>query len=77
MADASTDPRDYDVEHYERVLVDIFASRLVRAFTPDDYAVVFADPDQPSLFTRPLSSIVPVLTLQPWRPPSGGPIGSG
>jgi len=56
------DPRDYDVDHYERVLLDIFASRFLRAFTPDDYAAVFADPDQPSLFTRPLGSIVPVLT---------------
>jgi DNA polymerase, archaea type len=56
------DPRDYDVGHYERVLLDIFASRFIRAFAPDDYAAVFADPDQPSLFTRPLSSVVPVLT---------------
>ena len=44
------DPRDYDVEHYVRVLRDNFASRLERAFTPEDYAAVFADPDQLSLF---------------------------
>ena len=43
--------RDYDVEHYVRLLRDTFAARLARAFTPDDFAAVFADPDQPSLFS--------------------------
>jgi DNA polymerase, archaea type len=62
QAREGADPGDYDVGHYERVLLEIFASRFIRAFTPDDYAAVFADPDQPSLFTRPLSSVVPVLT---------------
>ena len=38
------DPRDYDVDHYVRVLRDTFAARLARAFTPDDFAAVFADP---------------------------------
>ena len=56
------DPRDYDVEHYVRVLRDTFAARLVRAFTPDDFAAVFADPDQPSLFTRSLAGVRPMLT---------------
>jgi DNA polymerase elongation subunit (family B) len=56
------DPRDYDVPHYERVLRDNFAVRLARAFTPDDFAAVFADPDQPSLFAAPLDAIHPVLT---------------
>jgi DNA polymerase, archaea type len=55
------DPRDYDVEYYMRVLHDTFAARLARAFTPDDFATVFADPDQLSLFARPLSAIVPIL----------------
>jgi DNA polymerase, archaea type len=61
-AGAAADPRDYDVEHYVRVLRDSFAIRLVRAFSPDDFAAVFADPDQLSLFTPPLASIRPVLT---------------
>jgi DNA polymerase I len=59
---SAADPRDYDVEHYVRVLRDSFAIRLVRAFAPDDFAAVFADPDQLSLFTPPLASIRPVLT---------------
>ena len=56
------DPRDYDVAHYERVLRENFAPRLARAFRPEDYAVVFADPDQPSLFAPPIESIRTVLT---------------
>jgi len=56
------DPRDYDVPHYERLLRDNFAVRLQRAFTPNDYAVVFGDPDQTSLFAPPLEAIQPVLT---------------
>jgi DNA polymerase I len=56
------DPRDYDVGYYQRLLRDSFAARLQRAFTPNDYAVVFEDPDQASLFAPPLESIRPVLT---------------
>ena len=56
------DPRDYDVAHYERLLRDNFAVRLQRAFTAADYAVVFADPDQPSLFAPPLELVMPILT---------------
>jgi hypothetical protein len=50
------------VSHYERLLRDSFATRLARAFTPADYATVFADPDQPSFFAPPVESIRPVLT---------------
>jgi DNA polymerase I len=67
------DPRDYDVTYYERLLRDTFAARLQRAFTPNDYAVVFADPDQASLFAPPLESIRPVLTP---RPTGAAPPGS-
>jgi len=56
------DPRDYDIEHYVRLLRDTFATRLVRALAPDDYAAVFADPDQLSLFARPLDAARPILT---------------
>lgn len=57
-----TDRRDYDVEHYVRLLRDSFAVRLARAFTHEDFAVVFADPDQPSLFQPPITTIRAVLT---------------
>jgi DNA polymerase I len=56
-----TDPRDYDVTHYARLLHDTYAVRMARAFTPNDYAVVFADPGQMSLFTPAMSSIHTVL----------------
>jgi DNA polymerase I len=54
--------RDYDVEHYVRILRDQFASRLQRALAPDDFAAVFADPDQLSLFTPSLAAMRTVLT---------------
>ncbi len=60
--DPTADPRDYDSEHYVRILRDNFAARLSRAFAPDDYAVVFADPDQLTLFAPPLARIQPLLT---------------
>jgi DNA polymerase, archaea type len=56
------DPRDYDVEHYVRLLGETYASRLTRAFTAEDYSIVFADPDQLSLFTPPLDTISTILT---------------
>ena len=58
-----TDTRDYDVDHYVRVLTDNFASRLQRAFSADDHAVIFSDPEQPSLFERDIRSIRSVLSL--------------
>ena len=59
------DLRDYDVEHYVRLLRDTYASRMVRAFTPEGYAAVFADPAQMSLFGAAMETIRPVLTLRP------------
>jgi DNA polymerase elongation subunit (family B) len=59
------DPRDYDVDHYVRLLRETYAARLARAFTPDDFAALFADPDQPSLFAASFATIAPVL--QPIR----------
>ena len=58
----SSDPRDYDVEHYLRVLRETYAARFVRALTPDDFAAVFADPEQPSLVARSLAHARPILT---------------
>jgi DNA polymerase, archaea type len=55
------DRRDYDVEHYVRVLRDTYASRFARAFEPDDFATLFDDPDQLSLFAKPVSTIRPIL----------------
>ncbi len=56
------DARDYDVAHYRRVLRETYAARLARAFAPADHEAVFADPEQPSLWTTSLATITPVLT---------------
>ena len=59
--DGQTDSRNYDVEHYLRVLKDTYASRLARAFAPADFAALFADPDQGSLFPSAYGEIRSVL----------------
>jgi hypothetical protein len=56
--------RDYDVEHYSRLLRDTFAARLARAFTREDFGVVFADPDQFALFAPSLDTVRPILTTR-------------
>ncbi|MCI0670897.1 MAG: ribonuclease H-like domain-containing protein [Myxococcaceae bacterium] len=61
----ATDSRDYDAEYYVRLLRETFAARLVRALTPEDFATVFADPEQPSLFTESLTQARPILTPLP------------
>ena len=62
VVEEGVDRHDYDGEHYARLLRETFASRLARAFAPDDFAVVFADPGQMSLFGRSLANISSVLT---------------
>lgn len=57
----ATQRRDYDIEYYVRLLRESFAVRLARAFTPYDFSTVFADPDQPSLFSESLENIRTVL----------------
>ena len=57
------DARDYDTEYYVRLLRETFAARLVRALAPEDFATVFDDPGQPSLFAPLLSKARPVLTV--------------
>ena len=57
------DPRDYDVEYYVRLLLTTYAERLARAFTPEDFGVVFADPEQLSLFGPTVGSVRTVLTV--------------
>jgi DNA polymerase elongation subunit (family B) len=59
--DGSADRRDYDVNHYGRVLREAFAARLERAFTDSDYEAMFADPEQMSLFAPDLAAVRPVL----------------
>jgi hypothetical protein len=59
------DPRDYDVEWYVRLLRDTFAARMIRAFTTDDYAVVFPHPDQLSLFAPDIDGVRTVLVGEP------------
>jgi DNA polymerase elongation subunit (family B) len=61
-APGAPDPRDYDVEHYVRMLRETYAARLARAFAPEDHAALFGDPDQPSLFTAAFDAIRPILT---------------
>lgn len=55
------DPRDYDIDHYVRLLHETFAARLARAFTPSDYASLFTDSTQLSLFALPATAIRPIL----------------
>ena len=64
-ANERADPRDYDVDHYSRVLRETYAARPARAFTPADYEVLLADPDQMTLFTPPIATIRTVLTKEP------------
>jgi DNA polymerase I len=52
------DRRDYDVDHYLRVLVTSYAARLRKAFAPEDFSQLFRD-DQPGLFDRPIGEIQP------------------
>ena len=59
--------RDYDVEHYVRLLRDTFAARLSRAFTLADFMSLFDEPDQPSLFAPPIDTVRPVLTRAHFR----------
>jgi hypothetical protein len=70
--DRARDPRDYDVDFYVRVLRETFAARLARALTPEDFATVFADPQQPSLFGSSLAQARPILTVldDPLRAPA-------
>jgi DNA polymerase elongation subunit (family B) len=61
----NSDLRDYDVDHYARVLRDTYAARLASAFTPEDYEALLADPEQMSLFMPPIATMRTVLTKEP------------
>jgi DNA polymerase elongation subunit (family B) len=57
----TADLRDYDVEYYVRLLRTTYAERMARAFTAEDFGVVFADPDQYALFAPPVAAVRTVL----------------
>ena len=61
---STTDRRDYDVEYYVRLLRSTYAERLARAFTPEDFAAVFAGPDQLGLFAPAFDRMRTVLVAR-------------
>ena len=69
----AADPRDYDVDHYVRVLREIFGERLSRALRPEHFAAIVSDPEQPSLFDAELESAAAVLTCHGPAPASAAP----
>lgn len=52
--------RDYDVEHYLRVLVTSYASRLRKAYATEDFEQLFRVDEQLGLFDRPVEQIQPL-----------------
>ncbi len=52
--------RDYDVEHYLRVLVTSYASRLRKAYATEDFEQLFRMDEQLGLFDRPVEHIQPI-----------------
>jgi DNA polymerase I len=53
------DRRDYDVNHYIQVLITSYATRLRKAFSPEDFEQLFRLESQPGLFDQPVESIQP------------------
>ena len=49
-----TDQRDYDSEHYVRVLRDSYAERLRVVFEAEDFSQLFRVDGQQGLFDRPI-----------------------
>jgi len=52
--------RDYDVDHYLRVLVTSYASRLRKAYSTEDFGQLFRMDEQLGLFDRPVEDIHPI-----------------
>jgi DNA polymerase, archaea type len=52
--------RDYDMEHYLRVLFTSYAARLRKAYTPDDFERLFRTDEQLGLFDQPIEQIQPI-----------------
>ena len=51
--------RDYDIDHYLRVLVTSYAARLRKAFTSEDFDQLFRVEEQMGLFDAPIEDIQP------------------
>ena len=51
---------DYDVDHYLRTLLVSYASRLRKAFAPEDFERIFRMEEQMGLCDRPVSAVVPL-----------------
>lgn len=51
---------DYDIEHYLRVLVTSYASRLRKAYAAEDFEQLFRMEEQLGLFDRPIEHIQPI-----------------
>jgi DNA polymerase I len=51
--------RDYDVEHYLRVLFTSYASRLRKVYAPGDFELLFRTDGQLGLFDQPIEHIQP------------------
>jgi DNA polymerase elongation subunit (family B) len=60
QAPRAKDRRDYDVDHYLEVLVTSYASRLRKAFAPEDFERIFRLDEQGGLFDRPIAAIEPL-----------------
>ncbi len=58
-SESIADRRDYDVEHYLRVLVTSYAARLRKAFSPADFAQIFRQDGQAGLFDLAIEEIQP------------------
>jgi DNA polymerase I len=57
---------DYDVDHYLRVLVTSYATRLRKAYTAEDFEQLFRLDEQLGLFDRPVEYIQPIwIRCQP------------
>ena len=52
-----TDRRDYDGEHYVRVLRDSYAERLRVVFEAEDFSQLFRLDGQQGLFDRPIEQM--------------------
>jgi DNA polymerase I len=61
LIEEGNDPRDYDIDHYAKLLRQTYAVRLETAVPPEDFESLFENPNQPSLFAKPLNEIQTVL----------------
>ena len=56
-APSLTDRRDYDIEHYLRILRDSYAERLRVVFEAEDFSQLFRLDAQQGLFDRPIEQM--------------------